>query len=115
MKNHIVIYILQYLQNGLKDKVMLKVLKITSLQNPCNISRKKWGMKLIFGADKHQVDTILFDGFGLSCPKYAEKFAISLRYLKKECRNILIFGMCVDLLPMGIISFICQSNTITNN
>ena len=60
---------------------MLKVLKITSLQNPCNISRKKWGMKLIFGADKHQVDTILFDGFGLSCPKYAEKFAISLRYL----------------------------------
>ena len=88
MKNHIVIYILQYLQNGLKDKVMLKVLKITSLQNPCNISRKKWGMKLIFGADKHQSflqdDTILFDGFGLSCPKYAEKFAISLRYLKKE-------------------------------
>ena len=97
MKNHIVIYILQYLQNGLKDKVMLKVLKITSLQNPCNISRKKWGMKLIFGADKHQSflqdDTILFDGFGLSCPKSQKR----LQYLcdiSRKNEGISGFSVC---------------------
>ena len=29
--------------------------KIRSLQNLCNISRMKWGIKLVFSADKHKV------------------------------------------------------------
>ena len=41
-------------------------------------------------ADKHgsvlQVDSIIFDGFGQTCPKYLNKFAISLLHLKKDTR-----------------------------
>ena len=52
-------------------------------------------------ADKHQsflqTDTIFFDKFGQAFPKYD----IS------GFRNILIFGMFIDLLAMGILSFIC--------
>ena len=34
---------------------------------------------------------LYFDGFCRACLKYPYKFAISLRYLKKEVRKILIF------------------------
>ena len=44
---------------------MPKVPKVINLQNLCNIARKKIGMKLNFGADKHhsflQVDSMIFD------------------------------------------------------
>ena len=50
-----------------------------------NISLKKGGIKLIFGADKHQsflqVDTIIFDGCDQACLNYSKYvcniFAIS--------------------------------------
>ena len=45
----------------------------------------------VLNADKHesllQDDNIIFDGFGQACPKYADKFAISLQHLKKKVRN----------------------------
>ena len=114
-----------------------KLLRVTNLQKLCNISREKWGMKLIFIAtsiticfkwyyyfwwvwpdmpkllkirrqcllqylmnelsykavllaDRHksllQVENIIFDEFGLVCPKYPAKFAMSLWHLKKEDR-----------------------------
>ena len=142
---------------------MPKVPKMISLHNFCNISRKTWGMKLIFGADNIksllQVDTIIFggldqayrkyskwvwdifgiyqewkvmklifcmlinikfsanwyyffDGFGQACPKYSDKFAISH---KRSWEYLNFFVVCIDLLNMGIISFICQSKTITND
>ena len=34
-----------------------------------------------------QVDSIIFDGFSQTCPKYPGKFALSLWHLKKEVRN----------------------------
>ena len=68
-------------------------------------------------ADKHQsllqVDAILFNRFSQTCPKYPGKFVISLWYVKKEIRSILIFDLCVDLV-MGII-LICQSKFIAND
>ena len=46
-------------------------------------------------ADKHFfffcMLVLYFDGFCRACLKYPYKFAISLRYLKKEVRKILIF------------------------
>ena len=67
-------------------------------------------------ADEHQsflkADTVFFDGSGQACPKYPGKFAISLQYLKDEVRNILISGMCIDLLAVRIVSFIYQSKAI---
>ena len=48
---------------------MLKLPKITSLQNLCDIVRKKWVMKLDFCVHKHQ-----------SFLNYAESF----QYLNKE-------------------------------
>ena len=63
---------------------MHKVLKITSMQYLCNISRKKRAMNLILGGDKHQsflqFDTIFFDRFCQACSKYPDKFAIFLRH-----------------------------------
>ena len=117
---------------------LLKLLRVTSFQILCNISKKKWEMNLIFiamsitifkwyyyfwwvwpdipnvlkismqcllqypknelsyeadvlHADRQksllQVDKIIFDGFGLGCPKCQVKFAMSLWHLKKEDRN----------------------------
>ena len=87
--------------------VMPKVLKIRSLQNVLNISRKNWEMKLIFCMLINNVfilqgDTIFFDGFGQTCPMYPGKFAISLNISRKKLEP-LIFGIHIDLLAMGII------------
>ena len=80
--------------------VMPKVLKITSLQNVRNISRKNWEMKLIFCMLINNVfilqgDTIFFDGFGQTCPMYPGKFAISLNISRKKL-GVLCFngGVC---------------------
>ena len=58
------------------DTINLKFSKVTSLQNFCNISRKEWGMKLIFCADEHHsylyIDTIIFDGCDQACLKYSK-------------------------------------------
>ena len=87
--------------------VMPKVLKITSLQNVHNISRKNWEIKLIFCMLINNVfilqgDFIFFDGFGQTCPKYPGKFAISFNISRKKLEK-LIFGIHIDLLAMGII------------
>ena len=72
---------------------MPKVLKITSLQYLCNISRMNWVMKLMLyilidvKVFYLQVDTFIFDEVGQTCPKYLGKFAMSLWHLKKEVRN----------------------------
>ena len=80
--------------------VMPKVLKITSLQNVRNISRKNWEMKLIFCMLINNVfilqgDTIFFDGFGQTCLMYPGKFAISLNISRKKL-GVLCFngGVC---------------------
>ena len=58
-------------------QLCLKYPKITSLRNLCNTSRKKWGMKLIICADKHQsflqFDTIKYDGSGQCSMQYPTK------------------------------------------
>ena len=46
----------------------------------------------VLHADEHeksllQVDTFIFDGVGQACPKYLDKFAMSLWHLKNEVRN----------------------------
>ena len=45
----------------------------------------------VLHADKHesllQVDSIIFDKFGQTCPKFPSKFAIFLWHLKNEVRN----------------------------
>ena len=50
---------------------MPKLPKITSLQNLCNILRKKWAMNLIFYVDKHQgylqVNPLILDRHGHAC------------------------------------------------
>ena len=76
--------------------LMAEVSKITGLQNLCNIFRKKWVMNLIFCILMNiksflQIDTIFFDGFGQVCPKYPNKFAISLQYLKSDLKNVFNF------------------------
>ena len=91
--------------------VMPKIFKI-SMQYFCNVTRKKWVMKLIFcmliNIEVFYKQILSFLGVCWVCPKYPGKFAISLLYLKIEVRNILIFGVRRPY-SHGIISFICQS------
>ena len=47
--------------------------------------------KWFFGCWQTSLLVLYFDGFCRACLKYPDKFAISLRYLKKEVRKILIF------------------------
>ena len=105
----------QYLMIWWVWLVMPKVFKITM-----QYFKKKMSDEVHFlHADKHQsflqVDTISFDGFD----SHAQITLTCLQYLcsvsKKEARNILIFGMCIDLLAMGIVFFICQSKAVTND
>ena len=75
-------YEIFYLQISIKfsyklwQSILVEVTKVTSLQNPYNISKKKWGMKFIFCENKHesflQVDTIIFDGRGQACLNYSK-------------------------------------------
>ena len=55
----------------------------------------------VLHADKHeslsQVDAIVFDGVGQTCPKCPGKFLMSLRHLKKEVRNETTFGSNIAL------------------
>ena len=64
------------------------------MQCLCNISRRKWVMKiklmfstLINMKNLLQVDSITFDRFGKACPNYSGKFAMFLWYFKKEDVN----------------------------
>ena len=62
-------------------------------------------------ADKHQSSLqveIFFSGFGQACCKYPDKFAITLRYLKKEVKNEVAFlcaGEC-QVFHKLILSFL---------
>ena len=52
-----------------------KVVKITNMQNLCDISRKNWFMKLMFYMFH------IFYEFGQACPKDLGKFAMSWSYV----------------------------------
>ena len=69
------------------------------MQYPCSISRKKRCDEVDFlHADLYQgfleFDTIFFDGFGQAYPKYTDRFALSLQYLKDEVRNEIHIFAC---------------------
>ena len=52
--------------------------------------KKKLSLKVdVLHADKHksQVDSISFGEFGQACPNYPDKFAMSLRHLKKKSQE----------------------------
>ena len=91
-----------------------KIFKIT-MQYLCNISGKRWVMKLIFCMLINIVFRKLILSFWWVWPgmpkvprpnklitqtQYLPKFAI---YLKKKVKNISIFRVYIDLLAMGII------------
>ena len=64
-----------------------KLPKIASLQNLCIISRKKWGMKLIFVADDHFHKLMLSFLMGVDRHVWSTqniKNAVSSQYFKKE-------------------------------
>ena len=69
---------------------MLKVAKITSLQNLCNISTKTWRVKLIFCLQVNIIGFFkLILSFQVCVARHAQitqnnKLTISLQYFKKE-------------------------------
>ena len=91
---------------------MPKLFKV-SVQYLCNFSGKKLVMKLIFCMMMNiKVFCKLIISFFAGLGRHAQSTQTIFQY---HChisrRNILIFG--INFLPMWIISFICQSKTIT--
>ena len=77
-----------------------KVPKITSLQYPCNISRKSWGINMIFCIKirikvfyKLIVSSLLFRAIHAQSTQKI-KFVIFLQYLKKKRKGWSWFFVC---------------------
>ena len=91
---------------------MPKVLEISLHIFEKYISRKAWGMKLIFCLQINksflQVDNIILGVRSQACPKYPkQQFTMSLQYLKEKVKGE------VDFLPVDKRQRFLQSDTIT--
>ena len=91
---------------------ILKVLKVTSLQCPCNSSKKKLGMEFIFCIQiKMKVSTSWHNCFWRKWhvqSTHKKKLVIFVPYVKKKCYNCFyVLLWCKTFRYFTVVSHVC--------